>query len=209
MADTAQRNQSTSSASEPEIMTSTATAVPPQQSQRAFPNGPRTSPRDKMTEQEIVDWKFNRFATGMSGAHEYLENAYLDVYELADCYEERGIPLHKYLYLAQDFINQLTHHHTVEEDFLFPMLAQRVPEFKKGAVHNKSHQIIHEALVEFEELLNGFKNQPETYSADQVRTVLDSFREPLMKHLVEEVTDLGAENMKKYWTLEEFEKLRI
>lgn len=86
------------------------------------------------------------------------------------------------------------------------MLAQRAPQFRKGAVHNQSHQTIHhgmsvsssylldflshlelEGLVELEELLNGFQVEQDSYSADQLRTVLDSFRDPLMKHLVDEV----------------------
>lgn len=42
---------------------------------------------------------------------------------------------------------------------------------------------------------------------DLLLILLPLFRGVLMRHLDEEVKDLGAENMKKYWTLEEVDRM--
>lgn len=40
---------------------------------------------------------------------------------------------------------------------------------------------------------------------DELRDILDGFGEVLWTHLDEEVAELGAERMRKYWTLDEVE----
>jgi len=40
-----------------------------------------------------------------------------------------------------------------------------------------------------------------------LREKMDSWGEVLWKHLDQEVETLGAENMRKYWTLEEMRKM--
>lgn len=40
-------------------------------------------------------------------------------------------------------------------------------------------------------------------------TLMHCLREVLMRHLDEEVADLQGENLRKYWTLEEVERIAI
>lgn len=42
---------------------------------------------------------------------------------------------------------------------------------------------------------------------DEMKVVMDSFGKTLWAHLDDEVKALGAENMRKYWTLQEMKRL--
>ena len=44
---------------------------------------------------------------------------------------------------------------------------------------------------------------------DVVADLVAYYRDVLMRHLDEEVNDLRGENMKKYWTLEEVERIPL
>ena len=69
-------------------------------------------------------------------------------------------------------------------------------------------------------------DEPSTYKPEEMRACLDSWREALFSHLDQEVRpsgfvaltsgqfivqvkDLSAESMKKYWTLEEVDRIAI
>jgi hypothetical protein len=41
----------------------------------------------------------------------------------------------------------------------------------------------------------------------ELKNIMDSFGETLWTHLAEEVEQLGAENMRRYWTLAEMDQL--
>ncbi|KAK0195620.1 hypothetical protein F5146DRAFT_922524 [Armillaria mellea] len=126
--------------------------------------------------------------------------------QLADgSFIKRGLSLSLYLDTARQFERHLTMHHTIEERYIFPILAQRMPEFSDAADdgHIKSHQIIHRGLEELSNLVTKWKQDPSTYSPTDMKTCLNSFKAVLFSHLDQEVLDLGGENMKKYWKLEE------
>ena len=78
-------------------------------------------------------------------------------------------------------------------------------------------------------LIRKWSEEPSKYSPEEMRACLNSWREVLFKHLDQEVRglsascsggsvlnriyiqvqDLSGENMKKYWTLEELERIPI
>lgn len=58
-------------------------------------------------------------------------------------------------------------------------------------------------------LVKAWKKEPSTYSPTAMRACLDGFRKVLYEHLDQEVEDLKGENLKKYFTLEEIERLPI
>ncbi|KAK0486009.1 hypothetical protein IW261DRAFT_1453251 [Armillaria novae-zelandiae] len=134
--------------------------------------------------------------------------------QLADgSFTKRGLSLSLYLDTARQFERHLTMHHTIEERYIFPVLAQRMPEFSDTADdgHIKSHQSIHDGLED----LSNLNQVP--YSPTGMKTCLDSFRGVLFSHLDQEVTQIfmikikcwiyGGENMKKYWKLEELDNI--
>lgn len=93
----------------------------------------------------------------------------------------------------------------IEERFIFPILAQRMPQFK--AEHLESHKGIHEGnvfiiflkvlLILFDAgtdrlavLLSKYASKPASYSPTEMQECLDSWREVLFNHLDEEVRRL-------------------
>ncbi|EJU03940.1 hypothetical protein DACRYDRAFT_77739 [Dacryopinax primogenitus] len=108
---------------------------------------------------------------------------------------------------AMDFIHHLEMHHGIEEQHIFPVLQRKMPDFAKGAKHRNSHKGIHEGLDRLEALIKDYRNDPKTYSPVEFRACLDSFRDVLFSHLDEEVADLQGENLKKFCTLAEVQRL--
>ncbi|KAL0577322.1 hypothetical protein V5O48_004678 [Marasmius crinis-equi] len=130
--------------------------------------------------------------------------------KLADgSFTKRGLSLPLYLDSAQRLNHHLTMHHTIEERHIFPALATKMKEFSNDSEHLKSHRGIHDGMDKVQELVNRWKKEPASYSPEEMRACLDSFREVLFNHLDQEVADLKGENLKKYWTLEEIEKMNL
>ncbi|EJD02598.1 uncharacterized protein FOMMEDRAFT_19894 [Fomitiporia mediterranea MF3/22] len=117
--------------------------------------------------------------------------------------------LQMYLREADSLKKHLETHHSIEERFIFPELAKKMPSFAENDQHRKSHEGIHDGLVKLGAITREFRENPTSYSPERMRECLDSFRDVLMKHLDEEVEDLRGENLKKYWTLEELDKIPI
>ncbi|KAG7440046.1 uncharacterized protein BT62DRAFT_938471 [Guyanagaster necrorhizus] len=146
----------------------------------------------------------------MSSFHEWFKAEFNTLYDLADgSFSKRGLSLSLYLDTARQFERHLTMHHTIEEKYIFSILARRMPEFSDmvNDGHIKSHQSIHHGLEEFLNLVTKWKQDPSTYSPIGMRTCLDNFKGVLFSHLDQEVSDLRGENMKKYWKLEELESI--
>jgi len=102
-------------------------------------------------------------------------------------------------------LTELSNHHMIEERFIFPILAERMPQFK--AEHLESHKGIHdgktfhryiyiEALIfdagiaRLAVLLSKYRSKPASYSSTEMKECLDSWREVLYRHLDEEVRRL-------------------
>ncbi|KAH9892499.1 hypothetical protein C8Q73DRAFT_698298 [Cubamyces lactineus] len=154
--------------------------------------------------------KWNRLAEAMTYFHNHFKHEFNAIYELADgSFAKRGMSLPMYLRLASQLARGLTTHHTIEERYIFPILAKRMTSFKDDEVHLKSHEAIHHGLDELTALIRKWSEEPSKYSPEEMRACLDSWREVLFKHLDQEVQDLSGENMKKYWTLEELERIPI
>ncbi|KAK0504559.1 hemerythrin HHE cation binding domain-containing protein [Armillaria luteobubalina] len=156
------------------------------------------------------DAKWNTLSNKMSNFHEWFKAEFNTLYDLADgSFTKRGLSLSLYLDSARQFERHLTMHHTIEERYIFPILAQRMPEFSDTADdgHVKSHQGIHHGLEELSNLVTKWKEEPSSYSPTGMKTCLDSFKGVLFSHLDQEVLDLRGENMKKYWKLEELDSI--
>lgn len=136
-----------------------------------------------------------------------------------------GMSIRQFLDEGLQFISYLTTHHSIEESYVFPMLAKRMPEFqpptkkKSGAATSKSsakaaqliqqHREIHEGMDAFEEYVRRCRNGETELEMTALKAQMDSWGKVLWQHLNEEVAALGAENMRKYWSLEEMRRLRM
>jgi len=109
--------------------------------------------------------------------------------------------------LAQGFVSHLTVHHDIEEQHIFPILAQRMEGFRPNSAPLQQHKQIHAGLDKLEAYLVDCKNGDRDLMRDEVKDILDGFGTVLWAHLDDEVRELGAENMRKYWSKEEIARL--
>jgi hemerythrin-like domain-containing protein len=101
-------------------------------------------------------------------------------------------------------------HHSIEEEVLFPYLAKKMPEFTgsdPGLL--QQHKEIHAGMDQLEEYLQSCRAGEVELRLEEVKRLMDVFAAVLWTHLDEEVRTLGAENMRRYWTLAELKKFPV
>jgi hemerythrin-like domain-containing protein len=121
-----------------------------------------------------------------------------------------SLSLKQFINAGLQFCSHLTTHHGIEEQYIFPMLAAKMPEFKAGpnaAELLRQHKEIHKGLDGFEEYLKKCRSGETELDLKTLKLKMDTWGEVLWKHLDQEVKTLGAENMRKYWTLEEMRRM--
>ncbi|KAI1134848.1 hypothetical protein F5Y05DRAFT_192812 [Hypoxylon sp. FL0543] len=112
------------------------------------------------------------------------------------------------------FISQLEMHHSIEETYIFPILAQRMPEFRTDGKGGKSaaellrqHREIHDGMEGMRKYLRACRDGEKELDMSTLKAQMESWGSVLWKHLDQEVETLGAENMRKYWTAEEIRRI--
>ncbi|OAA67058.1 hypothetical protein SPI_01634 [Niveomyces insectorum RCEF 264] len=138
-----------------------------------------------------------------------------------------GMSIREFLNEGLQFVRSLTMHHSIEESYVFPMLAERMPEFQApGKGHNKGtargasgaakaaelvqqHRAIHVGMDGFEAYLQRCRNKEVELQLSTLKEQMDTWGGVLWKHLDEEVATLGAENMRKYWSLDDMRQMRM
>jgi hemerythrin-like domain-containing protein len=121
-----------------------------------------------------------------------------------------NLSLKQFISTGLQFCSHLSTHHAIEEQHIFPLLAQKMPEFKAGrnaAELLRQHKEIHKGMDAFEEYLEGCRSGEHELSLVQMKVKMDSWGTVLWSHLEQEVKTLGAENMRKYWTIEEMRRM--
>jgi hypothetical protein len=71
------------------------------------------------------------------------------------------------------------------------------------------HEQIHKGMDEFHDYLEAVKNGSHELDLDDLKQQLDTWGDVLLEHLDAEVIALGAENMRRHYTIPEMVKLRI
>lgn len=87
------------------------------------------------------------------------------------------------------------------------MLARKMPAFRKELQLLTQHKEIHKGLEKLRDYLEECRTGERELRLDELKEVMDGFREVLWKHLDAEVEELGAENMKKFWSVEEMRRM--
>lgn len=97
--------------------------------------------------------------------------------------------------LAADFfqycqsLGSLIHlHHSTEEDLLFPALNKLSGRDSLMEANVHQHEEFQPTLAEFNTYC--IETKPEDYSAERVKTLIDSFAPALLKHLSDEIPTL-------------------
>lgn len=111
--------------------------------------------------------------------------------------------------LGLDFCNHLRGHHSIEELYLFPLLGEKMPNFRPGHFATEQHREIHRGLDRVQSYLDACQKGESVLQREKLRELMDVFGSVLWQHMDDEVRELGADNMKKYWTEEEMKKLPL
>jgi len=121
----------------------------------------------------------------------------------------QGMSIRTFINVGEQFCHHLTIHHTIEEQHIFPILARKMPAFKKELQLLTQHKQIHAGLDKFEAYLAQCKSGERELRLNEMKEVMETFGTVLWQHLDDEVKELRAENMKKYWSPEEMGRIPI
>ena len=170
-------------------------------------NGSNATNGESPTVRSAEDLEFyGRLAVDMTWYHTHIKKTWDKLYRGT----EPGAtePTDRNLVgLGLSFCNQLQTHHDIEEMYWFPKLGEKMEEFRPGHFASEQHKEIHTGLDVLRSHLNECWSGLRTLDRRVVRSILDSFGGVLWQHMTEEVQELGAENMAKYWTREEMSHL--
>ena len=83
------------------------------------------------------------------------------------------------------------------------MLSRKMPQFQKQEHLLEQHREIHKGLDLFQAYLEKCRNGECELRLEELKEIMDGFGKVLWAHLDDEVKTLGAENMRKYWTVQE------
>jgi hemerythrin-like domain-containing protein len=149
--------------------------------------------------------QYNRLAEHMNYFHEHFRHTWDTLYGACETGKRpAGMSLKQFIDEGLQFIRHLTAHHDIEETYVFPLLAAKMPEFKgtrqggnaKAAELLQQHKEIHKGMDDFEAYLKQCRNKEVEFELGVLKTKMDGWRAVLWKHLDQEVQTLGAENSK-------------
>ncbi|KAG9637678.1 hypothetical protein KCU98_g20679, partial [Aureobasidium melanogenum] len=177
---------------------------------------PTSAAAPKQEEQELPKLSpqefriYNRMAEHMDMFHENFRRTWNLLYGACESKKRpTGMSIRQFIGVGDDFCHHLTIHHTIEERHIFPVLARKMPAFKKELELLTQHKQIHEGLDKFEEYLGQCRSGEKELRMDEMKAILDTFGKVLWQHLDDEVHELRAENMRRYWTPAEMARIPI
>ena len=84
-----------------------------------------------------------------------------------------------------------------------------MPAFQKELELLTQHKQIHAGLDKLTAYLDACSTGERELRLPELKKILDTFGTVLWQHLDDEVRELGAENMRKYWTIDEMRRIPI
>ena len=112
-----------------------------------------------------------------------------------------------FLSTGDQFLYHLEVHHGIEEEHIFPILARKMPAFKKELELLTQHKQIHKGMDKLSAYIQQCRSGEKELRLEEMKAVMDTFGKVLWEHLNDEVHQLRAENMRKYWTMDEMRQL--
>jgi hypothetical protein len=154
---------------------------------------------------------WNELHDGMQLYHNHFRHTFNHIYarcESVTSGAEATDELDDLLTDAHGLSRHLGAHHSIEEcskitefltfrNYIFPILAERMPQFATQGDHLKEHEEIHKGLDEYVAYIKKCRKDSKKWDGDKMRSIMDSFRDILFKHLDHEVESLRGEEMKK------------
>ncbi|KAJ9604439.1 hypothetical protein H2200_011275 [Cladophialophora chaetospira] len=184
----------------PEQQATTAAAKTLADKSNAEPSLPKLSAQDFRA--------YNRLAEMMNAYHNHFRYTWNILYKTCETGSRpAGMSLRAYISQGLHLCHALTMHHTIEEQYVFPELAERMPAFAPKDHLISQHEMIHEGLEKFQEYLETCRSGERELRLPELKVIMDGFGTVLWTHLDDEVRMLGAENMRKYWSKEEIRSM--
>ena len=118
-----------------------------------------------------------------------------------------GMSIRQFLSVGLEFCDHLDLHHSIEERHIFPVLAKKMSAFREELELRSQHKEIHKGLDKFQVYLADCSLGKRELRLQELKTLMDAFAEVLWAHLSDEVDQLKAENMRKYWSLDEMKRM--
>jgi hemerythrin-like domain-containing protein len=118
-----------------------------------------------------------------------------------------NMSIRQFISTGLQFCQHLETHHSIEEYHIFPVLARKMPAFEKELQLLTQHKQIHAGLEKLEEYLEQCRGGEKELRLQEMKALMDTFGTVLWAHLEDEVKQLEAENMRKFWTLEEMRRM--
>ncbi|KAI0541823.1 hypothetical protein GGR58DRAFT_455060 [Xylaria digitata] len=178
--------------------------------------------------------EYNRLAEHMDAFHNHFRSSWNLLYTSASSGRRaQGMSIRSFLNAGLEFVSHLEMHHSIEERFIFPELARRMPEFRTGRETNlpahdakskspdeeskrrkaaellQQHVEIHKGMEGLRDYLRRCLSGETELQMGVLKAQLDTWGTILWTHLDQEVRTLGADNMRRYWSLDEVRKLQM
>lgn len=145
---------------------------------------------------------FNRLAEQMTMYHSILRKNWDELYAGTAQASRKPSPL-ALVSLGMQFCQHLKGHHDIEEAYWFPVLGRKMKGFQHGGFAKEQHKAMHKGLDVLAAYMVECKRGDRELKRAEVREIMDSFGVILWSHMDQEVVELGADNMRKFWTKEE------
>ncbi|KAI8626079.1 hypothetical protein F5Y19DRAFT_466658 [Xylariaceae sp. FL1651] len=179
---------------------------------------------------------YNRLAEHMDAFHNHFRATWNVLYTAASTGRRpQGMSLRAFINTGLQFVSHLETHHAIEEAYVFPHLATRMPEFRTGKERNplpatnnnenenedekkgrrkaaellQQHVEIHKGMDGLQDYLRKCLSGEADLEMAVLKAQLDTWGTVLWTHLDQEVRTLGAENMRRYWSLDEIRRIQM
>ncbi|KAH2465379.1 hypothetical protein KXW63_005434 [Aspergillus fumigatus] len=176
----------------------------------ADPHGHRDGNNEPLPPLSPKDFRtYNRMAEQMDQFHNHFRLIWNQLQDACTSTGKKpsGLSPRQLIMAGLSFCSQLDFHHSIEEQHIFPVLAKRMPEFRRELDLLSQHRQIHKGLEKLEDYLTKCRSGEVDLQREEVKRLMDGFGDVLWKHLDEEVRTLGAENMRRHWSLQEMARL--
>ncbi|KAK3296313.1 uncharacterized protein B0H64DRAFT_475137 [Chaetomium fimeti] len=176
---------------------------------------------------------YNRLAEQMDYFHEHFRQMY-NTLQTACATNRRpaGMTLKQFIEEGLRLARYLEMHHSIEETHLYPLLGRKMPEFRattsappgggkeggggggggrKGKAEEcellRQHKVIHDGMDETADYLRRCRDRECELELGVLKEKMESWGDVLLQHLDQEVRDLGAEKMRKHFTVQEMKAI--
>jgi hemerythrin-like domain-containing protein len=167
---------------------------------------PKEQKLPKLSPQEFGT--YNQMAERMNYFHNNFRRSWTTMYSACEANKRpANLSIRQFLGVGLQFCQHLTLHHDIEEEHIFPVLAKKMPAFQHEKEMKTAHKAIHAGLVKLEAWLEECRTGERELNLRELKVIMDTFSTVLWQHLDEEVEQLGAENMRKYWTPAEMQRM--